>query len=40
MENPEFETSHSKKGSGIMIGVVIMLVLVAGVVVYSILSGR
>ena len=40
MGTPEFETSHSKRGSGLMIGVMIVLVIVAGVVVYSIIVGK
>jgi len=40
MKVPEFETSHSKKGASLMIGVVIVLVAVAGVVIYSIVIGR
>jgi len=40
MPIPEFETSHSKKGASLMIGVIVALVVIAGVVVYSIVIGR
>ncbi|MFA5031053.1 MAG: hypothetical protein WC495_05715 [Patescibacteria group bacterium] len=40
MQVPEFEKSHSRRGVGLMIGVVIVLVLIAGVVIYSIVIGR
>lgn len=40
MEMPKFEISHSKRGARLMIGVISALVIVAGIVLYSILIGK
>ncbi len=40
MKVPEFETTHSKRGARLMIGVISAMVIVAGIVLYSILIGK
>lgn len=38
MNDQQFDTSHSKVGSRIMVGMVIILLIVTGIVIYAVLG--